>query len=56
MSKILRVKIQGHTDRNNMVNALANNRHRVWVEEKEVYVSGTDYYVCFEITEDEAEN
>ena len=51
--KTVKVKIDGYDDRNKMVNALANNGHKVWVEEKpsQTFLTEKDYHVCFEIEE-----
>ena len=49
MSKeIIRVKIQGPDDRNQMVNALAHNGYKVWVEKKRKFPYEDDFFVCFE--------
>lgn len=55
MSNINKVKIQGNEDRNNMVNALANNGHKVCVEKEESkeYLIEKDYYVCYELKKED---
>jgi hypothetical protein len=49
-NNIIKLKINYHTDRQNMVTALANSGYKVWVHETEnkSLISGTDYFVCFE--------
>ncbi|MBN2591597.1 MAG: hypothetical protein JXA96_17155 [Sedimentisphaerales bacterium] len=54
--KIIKVKIDGYEDRNRMVNALARNGHKVWVEKKRNFPSDYDFFVCFERPQTGGEN
>lgn len=47
-TKVTRIKISTYTDRMDMVRALANAGHKVWVEEADTFPHGTNYYICFE--------
>ena len=48
---IIRVKINRYDDRSNMVIAIAGEGNKVWIEEKELFPSGKDYYVCFDLVD-----
>lgn len=50
MKKPIKIKIQAHTDREEIVKSLANSGYKVWVEQ--IYVDvivGAEYFVCFEL-------
>ncbi len=49
--KEIKVKMNCWDDRNNMITALANSGHKVWVEEKETSSFGfeKEYFVVFEL-------
>ena len=50
--RVISLKIQGYDDRKDLVEILANNGYKVWIEEVLVDANyswlGTDYYVHFE--------
>jgi hypothetical protein len=47
--KIVRVSIFGQTEREKLVTALAENGHKVWVEEIEHLTDVNEHFVCFEL-------
>ncbi len=52
MTKAISVKIESASDRMKMIEALANNGYKVWVEERnklQYSLTCGDFYVCFEM-------
>ena len=45
--KIIKLKINSHSDRDTLVGILANNGYKVWVEERD-HRYNKIYYVCIE--------
>ena len=48
-NRIIRLKINTYTDREKIVQALANSGYKVWVHEKKRQILGDDFYVCFHL-------
>jgi len=51
-TKTVKLRIQNHYDRSQMICALANAGYKVWAEEKNYpNTVSTDYWVYFEVNE-----